>query len=268
MSIIKYPRTKHIQGSRLQAGDEDLSSVPFSEIAGRHLVLEEKVDGANCGISFDQNSRLQLQSRGHYLSGGYGEKQFALLKTWASCFATQLYGLLGNRYILYGEWLYAKHTVFYDLLPHYFMEFDIFDKELNCFLSTERRREMLRDTPFVVSVRVLYEGKLTSLKELLAYLRASAFQSANWRSAMQEQCRQAQISYDLACRQSDDSDLMEGLYIKVETENIVAGRLEYVRKSFLTAILDSETHWANRPILPNRLAPGVDLFDPQGGDSL
>ena len=45
--IIKYPRTPHIEGSRLQPGDEDLSQVPFSQIAGRHIVIEEKIDGAN-----------------------------------------------------------------------------------------------------------------------------------------------------------------------------------------------------------------------------
>ena len=38
-SIVKYPRTPHIEGSRLQPGDEDLSQVPFGEIAGRHIVI-------------------------------------------------------------------------------------------------------------------------------------------------------------------------------------------------------------------------------------
>jgi len=37
--IRKYPRTQHIEGSRLQAGDEDLASVPFRELRGRHLVV-------------------------------------------------------------------------------------------------------------------------------------------------------------------------------------------------------------------------------------
>lgn len=35
--IIKYPRTPHIQGSRLQPGDDDLRQRRFSEIAGRFL---------------------------------------------------------------------------------------------------------------------------------------------------------------------------------------------------------------------------------------
>jgi hypothetical protein len=33
-----------------------------------------------------------------------------------------------------------------------------------------------------------------------------------------------------------------------------------VRGSFLNTILDSETHWVNRPIIPNKLKKGVDLF--------
>lgn len=63
--LRKYPRTRHIRGSRLQKGDFDLSAAPFSELAGRHLVVEEKLDGANTGISFGPGGELRLQSRGH-----------------------------------------------------------------------------------------------------------------------------------------------------------------------------------------------------------
>ena len=153
--IYKYPRTRHIEGSRKQSGDEDLKSVAFDEVRGRYLVLEEKVDGANCGISFGADGRMYLQSRGHFLNGGYGERQFDLFKMWAGCFEERLRQLLGKRYIMYGEWLYAKHTVFYDSLPHYFMEFDIFDKEEEKFFSTRKRREFLREASFISSVRVV-----------------------------------------------------------------------------------------------------------------
>src|SRR5260370_3922447 len=70
----KYPRTQHIEGSGIQKGDEDLDTVPLREFAGRHLVVEEKMDGANSAMSFRADGRLQLQSRGHYLSGGEREK--------------------------------------------------------------------------------------------------------------------------------------------------------------------------------------------------
>ena len=65
MTYYKYPRTPHLEGSRLQAGDEDLSQVPFSHLKGKYLVIEEKVDGANTAISFDTDGTLLLQSRGH-----------------------------------------------------------------------------------------------------------------------------------------------------------------------------------------------------------
>ena len=42
--IYKYPRTRHLEGSREQAGDEDLKTVKFTELEGKFLVLEEKVD--------------------------------------------------------------------------------------------------------------------------------------------------------------------------------------------------------------------------------
>jgi hypothetical protein len=69
-SCPRYPRTRHIEGSGIQAGDDDLQVAQWSELAGKHLVVEEKIDGANCGISFDRAGRLWLQSRGHYLAGG------------------------------------------------------------------------------------------------------------------------------------------------------------------------------------------------------
>ncbi len=61
--------------------------------------------------------------------------------------------------------------------------------------------------------------------------------------------------------------IRERIYIKVEVGYHVTDRLKFVRGSFLNTILDSESHWVNRPIIANRLADGVDLFAMQeGGD--
>ena len=263
--IYKYPRTRHIEGSRIQAGDEDLKNVRFEEIRNRFVVLEEKVDGANCGISFSDQGKLMLQSRGHFLNGGYGERQFDLFKTWAGCFQTELYEMLGKRYVMYGEWLYAKHTVYYDRLTHYFMEFDIYDKENGVYLSTAARRKLLRQCPFVESVLVLYEGRLDSLNQLVSYLGRSHFKSDRYEESLREQCEEQGQNWDLVKRQTDRSDLMEGIYIKVEEGDMVTDRFKYVRSTFLNTILDSETHWLNRPVIPNRLAPGIHLFENPAG---
>ena len=82
-NIWKYPRTPHLEGSRLQPGDEDLRQIPFGDIEGKYLVIEEKCDGANSALSFNQNGELLLQSRGHYLTGGYRERHYNLMKQWA-----------------------------------------------------------------------------------------------------------------------------------------------------------------------------------------
>lgn len=253
MSILKYPRTPHIEGSRLQPGDEDLESKPFSELAGRHLVVEEKLDGGNAGISFSEDGQLRLQSRGHYLTGGPRERHFALLKQWAASHAMQLSEILGSRFILYGEWLYAKHTVYYDALPSYFMEFDIYDRHQRAFLSTERRRELLAGSP-VVSVPVLWSGPATTLAALRKLLGPSRCRTARWREALREEATARGIDADKALAESDKSDLMEGLYLKIEEHGAVTERYKFVRADFLTAILDAGGHWLDRPILPNRVA--------------
>src|SRR5260370_28121950 len=147
--IYKYPRTHHIAGSGIQRGDEDLEVRRGRELMGRRLVVEEKMDGANSAVSFSSDGRLLLQSRGHYLTGGVRERQFHLFKTWAHRYTGELWEVLADRYIMYGEWLYAKHTIFYTNLPHYFLEFDLYDKSTGEFLSTRRRHDVLEKLPFV-----------------------------------------------------------------------------------------------------------------------
>ena len=54
---------------------------------------------------------------------------------------------------------------------------------------------------------------------------------------------------------------MEGLYIKVEDDEVVLDRLKYVRYSFMQTIIESNTHWIDRPIIPNKLNKDIsELF--------
>jgi hypothetical protein len=257
--LQKYPRTQHLQGSRMQPGDEDLDAVPFRGLVGHHVVVEEKVDGANAGISFGDDGEPRLQSRGHYLTGGPRERHFALFKTWVRCHEDALRERLGTRYLLYGEWLYAKHTVFYDQLPHYFMEFDVLDRNTGEFLSTPRRRELLAGAP-VVSVRVLWEGSPRRLEDLTNLLGPSGFKGPAWRERLNAVCRAEGLDSAVIRAQTDREDAMEGLYLKVEAGDLVTARYKYLRASFLTAITDAGSHWLSRPIVPNQLRDGADLF--------
>lgn len=253
MSIRKYPRTHHIAGSMPQRGDEELESVPLEALHGKTLVIEEKVDGANCGISFDQGGRLLLQSRGHFLVGGPREKQFDLLKQWAHTHADSLRSVLGARYLLYAEWLYAKHTIFYDRLPSYLMEFDVLDQETELFLSTPRRADLLKGLE-LTSVRVLHWGQITSLRQLAEMVGPSAFISDSHLSRLAELCARRGLDPERILRETDPSRMMEGLYIKVEQDGGVTERYKFVREGFIASVVNSETHWQDRPLLPNQLA--------------
>ena len=261
--IKKYPRTRHIEGSRLQPGDDDLAAVRFDEIKGLPLVVEEKVDGANCAVSFDENGELLLQSRGHYLIGGVREKHFNLFKQWAAIQQQAFLDVLLDRYVMYGEWVYAKHTVFYDRLPHYFLEFDVFDRKTGQYLGTPSRRKLLEPLP-IASVPVLKTGTFRSLKELVAFIGHSNYIGDDHFFELEKYCQSEGLDVDTAYRETDSSLTMEGLYVKHEENGQVVGRYKYVRSAFLQTALSSESHWLARPIIPNRLTGSLDdLFLPQ-----
>ncbi len=259
-AMVKFPRTPHLEGSRLQPGDEDLDQVRFDAIAGRHVVVKEKIDGANAGLRFDADGRLWLQSRGHFLTGGYRERHFDLFKQWAAARILDLWPVLGDHFALYGEWVYAKHTVYYDALPHFFLCFGVLDTTTRTFLSAPRSQTLLAGTP-VACVPSLYEGPATTLDELLALLGHSAYKSDRWRENLRDEAQRWNLDIDTALAETDDSDQMEGLYVTVEEGGVVVERYKWVRHGFLQAVADSETHWLRRPIIPNRLAEGVDLFE-------
>lgn len=255
--IIKYPRTPHIQGSRLQPGDEDLRQRPFRDIAGKHVVLEEKIDGANSAISFTDDGELRLQSRGHFLTGGYRERHYNLMKQWGVVHKDSLYEVLGHRYIMYGEWMYAKHSIYYDALPHYFMEFDVLDRENGKFLDTPSRYELLRNMP-ICHVPVLASGAFTCMEDVLKNLGDSNYITEAHIEHLREDAGKLGMDADRVCRETDASRLMEGIYIKVEENGEVVDRMKYVRASFLQTEETPQSNWLDRPIVPNRITRTID----------
>lgn len=261
--LLKFPRTPHLEGSRLQKGDDASDQVALRSLAGRHSVLEEKVDGANSAVSFSDAAALLLQSRGHYLVGGGSERQFNAFKPWAAAHEDALLRVLEDRYVMYGEWCYAKHSIFYDCLPHYFNEFDIYDRQTGKFLSTGRRRALLTGLP-IVQVPVLYEGPMPTDPKLLRKLvYRSLGKTCQWKSAFERNIAREGQNLEMGWKQTDKSERSEGLYLKIEENDEVVARFKYVRPDFVQTILDSGSHHSQRPVLPNLLAPGVNLYAPQ-----
>ncbi|WP_016870335.1 MULTISPECIES: hypothetical protein [Fischerella] len=88
----------------------------------------------------------------------------------------------------------------------------------------------------------------------------SHYQTPGHLQRLRQVCQEKGLDVERSLKQTDLSSLMEGLYIKVEPDNTVIARYKYVRSSFLTTIKQSDGHWLNRPIIPNLLRPGADLF--------
>jgi len=260
--LAKYPRTPHLQGSRFQPGDKG-APIPYSTLAGRYIVVEEKLDAANAGLSFDAGGQLYLQSRGHYLDidrMGGRERQFNLFKQWGRAQETRLLEVLEDRYVMYGEYMLSKHSVFYNALPHHFISFDVWDRSAEAFLDTRECHALLAGVP-VVSVPVLYAGVAPQrFEDLLQMVGPSVGRTANWRCDFETEVARQGLDLELCWKQTDRSEHAEGLYIKLEEDGRTVGRCKLVRRSFTQTILDSDSHHSTRPIIPNGLRPGVDLF--------
>lgn len=227
-NFFKFPRTGHIFGSVGTSDDKHFDYDESMEIVNSDgLVIEEKIDGSNCGLHF-HDGHLVLQNRGHEIELGE-HPQFDLLKPWAMTLQTDLYEVLEDRYIMFGEWMYAQHTLLYTRLPHYFMEFDVYDKETGLFLDTPTRHEML--SGLVHSVPVIHVSAVANEKQLRKYINRSLY-----------------------C-----DELAEGLYLKVEKDGYVQKRAKYVRPDFIQQVTNSD-HWRNKPIVVNGLRKGADLW--------
>lgn len=246
---MKLPKTLHIETSRLPKGATNPDAIQFSKLDGQFLVIEEKVDGTGVSIFFDNHLDLQIWHRGHPAIG----KEFWKLHDWAKDHWGDLLLLLGERYVLFGEWVKNKHAIFYDRLPHYLLESDIFDKERELWLSTGARNDLLRGHGYIHQVPVIAALKPSSLEQITSLVGRSKYQSEIWKKALEMKCGFAGADLAKALKETDSSGLMEGLYIKQEDDLQVVGRYKFIRYEFLQSILSSETHLRDRVSISNGL---------------
>ncbi len=219
--FFKFPSTPHLSiPEGLEVRDEKiLSEFERDAFLQHELVVEEKVDGANLGISFDVDGNIRAQNRGSYLS--FPEAgQWKKLGEWLGPRTNSLFDHLTDRYILFGEWCYARHSVPYDRLPDWFLGFDIYDKQVCRFLSCNRRDEFLQKMS-IAQVPRIARGHFT-LRDVSKLLSQSEL----------------------------GSQPAEGLYLRHDQDEQLVQRAKLVRPAFIQSI---GQHWSNSEIEPNRL---------------
>lgn len=222
-NFVKFPHTPHLAwlSSSPVRADGILSVSEIEGFLRDDVVIEEKVDGANLGISVSPNHTISVQNRGAFLERP-AAVQFQPLWSWLGSRSNQLIKELGQELILFGEWCYAVHSIRYDRLPDWFIGFDVYDRKADSYLAADERNEMLKRLDLHPVPRVANgHFSLTQVTELLER-SYSAFGASR----------------------------IEGLYLRRETRGWLDQRVKIVRSDFTQAIT---THWSSRPMVRNGL---------------
>lgn len=221
--FFRFPHTPHIDwlGKDSPRDDKVLSPAEVDALLSGEVVVEEKLDGANLGISFGPGSKLRAQNRGQYLLEPF-TGQFSRLNSWLAQHQWALKDSLPADCILFGEWCAAKHSLDYSILPDWFVVFDVYDRKQQRFFSGERRNQ-LASLLGLSCVPSLFEGK-TSLQELKQRLATSQSRYRNGPP--------------------------EGLIIRQQSKQWCDQRAKLVRADFTQAIGE---HWSSRGLEWNQV---------------
>ncbi|MFJ7587817.1 RNA ligase family protein [Streptomyces sp. NPDC097617] len=139
---IHYPRTPHLPWSPGASAD-DVRAVGLAGLAGREVVVTEKLDGENTTLYADGLHARSLDSAHHpsraWVKGLQGRIGTGIPAGWRVC----------------GENLYARHSIPYEDLDSWFYGFSVWDGE-HC-LGWDRTVRFLRGLG-VPTPRVLWRG--------------------------------------------------------------------------------------------------------------
>jgi len=220
----KYEKTYRITTPNYQVkGKLTLPKAEQSGLLTGMVQITEKVDGANVGIVKGKGDKWTLQKRRGLADEGV-HAQFSFFWNWARHNIDKILNIPSG-WIIYGELCFAKHHVSYDMLPSYFLVFDIWDG-----------RRYIKDSDGVADylgfqhVPILHVGYIDDVIKLERFITTS----------------------NLAAK-----SVMEGIVVKNYRKQ-TRGKL--VRPEFMKEIED-EGHWMHKSYSKNVLAPNANVYD-------
>lgn len=258
IGLLRFPRTPHVVDLGTATADDlvmthrpvvlplrppqsSSSSLTEPSATGDVIVVTEKMDGANVGISLAaDNWTFVVQNRSHYVSSK-SHFQFRKLDASLAAHSAVLRSMLcrdplfPERFILYGEWLAATHSIPYTRLRDLFYAFDLYDRE-------ERRFWDRRSLVALVTLAAVDPCERIQIVPTL-WIGHSLPDTATL-IAMAQQTRSQ--FYD---------GVVEGLYIKWESPDVgVWHRGKVARGDFLPG----SEHWSNGAIRLNTVVSPSD----------
>lgn len=143
---------------------------------GEQIVVQVKIDGSNASIAYNEStnsliafSRRQELSEKNNLNGFWNFVQTLDVSIFKE--------ILGNRYIIFGEWL-TPHAVKYpQQMYNKFYMFDVWDKVVEEYLPQEKSFSIFEKLqPYITEyVNTLYNGDFVSWDALLNLLRENTY---------------------------------------------------------------------------------------------
>lgn len=227
--FFRYPHTPHLfwLGINPPRDDKVLQQNQVAEFLSGEIVVEEKLDGANVGISVGRDGSLRAQNRGQYLRSPF-LGQFSNLGKWLAPREDVLFDALGEHLIAFGEWCAARHSLDYVDLPDWWILFDVYDRLTGRFWSTTRRDTWARSLGIAV-VPTVFRGQLT-------------------RSQLQALLNERTSEYRHGA--------LEGLVVRREVGDDLVSRAKLVRADFTQSIGE---HWSGRSLEWNQLQTSVQV---------
>lgn len=225
--FFRFPHTPHIAwlGDESPRDDKVLAPEEVTALLSGSVVVEEKLDGANLGLSVGPDGQLRAQNRGQYLFEPYAG-QFQRLPEWMALHGGGLVEALGDTLIAFGEWCAARHSLDYPALPDLWLLFDIYDREQGRFWSTRRRDAFASTLGFAVVPRIAVGPQ--SVATLMDGIE-------HWKSRYR-------------------NGGLEGVVVRREDNDWLLARGKLVRADFTQAI---DSHWRSRKLEWNRVTwPG------------
>jgi ATP-dependent RNA circularization protein (DNA/RNA ligase family) len=223
VDFFRFPHTPHLVslGAEAPRDDKVLAPALVDKLLARLVVAEEKIDGANLGISVGPSGRLRAQNRGAYLHAPFAG-QFARLADWLGRNEECVLETLKPELIVFGEWMAARHSLDYTRLPDWWLVFDVYDRRAKRFWSVQRRN-LWAKAAGLPCAPCLFEGIATVelLKDILV--------------------RERSLYRD---------GPMEGLVVRVDEGDWAEARAKMVRADFNQAITG---HWRSRSLRWNRI---------------
>jgi ATP-dependent RNA circularization protein (DNA/RNA ligase family) len=222
-NFYRFPHTPHLAwlGNGPVRDDKILTPQEAKAFLAEPVAIEEKIDGANIGLSLSPEGSLRIQQRGDYLQPPYNN-QLSGLTTWLALHGPDLEAFLQEPehqgLILFGEWCAARHSVAYTHLPDPILLFDVADSAQQQFWSRNRR-----DT----AAKLLELATVPLLQD----------NSSHTLNGLSSEIDQFQSRYH--------PGPPEGVILRQDDPLWCMARAKLVRPDFTQAI---EEHWRSRPI--------------------